>query len=196
LTITSIQVLDVPATFPPITIPLNWVPGTYSTTYIWQLLSLGAVPHIRAEAHYAQEIIYGPKGRVVGFDTVLVDWTVSPFTNFNVDNSTITVQESGHYQVHSSVPWDPNYFAFDQAGIGFSVNGRDIGRKQAKFMRGLEYVPGFPQTSEMSFTYYFAKGDVVKLWAQHNAPVGQWLLWHEVPPYVFTAWIEMTFLGP
>jgi hypothetical protein len=168
----------------------------YGTIPIWQLLSVGNVPHIRAEAHFRQMVIHGSKGNVIGYDTVLWDWTFAPFTDFSVSQSDITIQESGHYRIHSSIPWDPDFHGFDQTAIGIAINSQDIGRKSVQFMRGNQYAPGFPQTNELFFSYYLAKGDVVRVWAQHNAPVTCWL-WHDdVPPQIFTAWLELEFAGP
>jgi hypothetical protein len=168
----------------------------YGTQLLWQLLPMASIPHIRVEAHFRQVITYGPKGNVIGWDTVLHDWDVSPYTQFNVDQSAITIQEAGHYQIHSSIPWDPDFHDHDQAAIGFSINGQDIGRKDWAFHRGNGFAPGFAQNNESFFTYYLARGDVVRVWAAHNAPVDQWLWWGQVPPHVRSAWLELDFIGP
>ncbi len=168
----------------------------HATEFIWQLLPMATIPHIRAEAHFRQQVIHGPKGNVIGYDTILHDWTFSPFTNFSVSQTDITIQEAGHYNIHASHPWDPDFHDFDQAGIGIAVNGQDIGRKSVSFMRGNGFAPGYPQTNELFFTYYLAKGDVVRVYAQHNASTTHWLFWWDIPPNRFTAWIELDFLSP
>lgn len=162
----------------------------------WQLLNWAAVPHIRVEARFAQTVVRGPKGNVIGYDTVISDWTIDPFTNLDVDGSAFTVTEAGHYNVHLSIPWDPAYHGFDQSALGISVNGQDVGRKTVTYMLGNSVAPGFPQTNELFFTYYFAQGDVVRVWAQHNAAVDQWLYHNSIPPQVFVAWAEFDFTGP
>ena len=167
----------------------------HTENLIWQLLNMAAVPHIRAEAHFAQVVIPGNKGSVVGFSDVLFDWNL-PYTNFDVSQTDITIQEPGHYHVHVSVPWDPDFFGFDEAAVGITLNGQDISRKTVQFMRGNGFAPGYPQTVDLFFTYYFALGDILRIHAQHNASVNQWLFWSGINPDHQTCWVELDFMGP
>lgn len=168
----------------------------HTESLIWQLVNFAAVPHIRAEAHFEQVITHGTKGSVVGYDTLITDWLVNTFTHFDVSQTDFTIQETGHYQVHISIPWSPQFFSFDQSALGVSINGQDVGRKTVHFMRGNGFAPGYPQTIELFFTYYFAAGDILRVWAQHNAGLDQWLYYHVIPPQISVAWIELDFMGP
>ena len=185
---TSVNIQDAYATYT----------AHYATEFIWQLLPVAMMPHIRAEAHFEQVVLHGPKGCVIGFDTILEDWTVtgSGFTNLAESQTDFTIKEAGHYHVHMSVPWDFADHDFDQTGLGISVNNQDVGRKSVCFRRGNGFAPGYPQTHDLFFSYYFAQGDVVRVWAQHNASRDQHLFHHNIPPNVFSAWITYDFIGP
>jgi hypothetical protein len=166
----------------------------YTSELIWQLLPVASVPHLRAEAHFTQQIIVGGFGRC-GFDTILWDWPFRHFMDVSVSQTDITIPESGHYTVHASICWDPGFPFFDHAMVGITVNGVDIGRKNWEFMRGNGFFPGFAQTNEIHFTYYFAQGDVLQIQAQHNAPVPCWLFWFFTSPNIQTCYVELDFLG-
>lgn len=178
--LTSVNIADVPY---------------HTASLIWQLLNFAAVPHIRAEAHFNQVVLPGNKGSVVGFSDTLFDWYL-PYTNFDVSQTDIIVQEAGHYQIHVSVSWDPSFFNFDQSGVGIALNGQDISRKTLSFMRGNGFAPGYPQTNEIFFTYYLAAGDVLRVHAQHNSSADMWLFWSGISPNRQTCWVELDFLGP
>lgn len=167
----------------------------HTESLIWQLVNMASVPHVRAESHFRQQVLPGTKGSVVGFSDTLFDWYL-PYTNFDVSQTDITVKEPGHYHVHISISWDPGFFDFDQAAVGVALNGQDISRKAVKFMRGNGFAPGFPQTVELFFTYYFAMGDVLRVHAQHNSDADMWLWWSGINPDQQTCWVEMDFMGP
>lgn len=171
----------------------------YQTNLIWQLVPGGAVPHLRLEAHFAQQVAVGGQ-HIVAFDTKLWDWHAFPFTNLSNSQTDITITESGNYTVHASICWDPRYYGADQSMVGVLVNNTDIGRLNWIFIRGNTYAPGFPQTHETFFTYHFAQGDTVRLYARHNSPQPAWLWWwQEITAPVQLpqmCWIEMDFLSP
>lgn len=171
------------------------MPYTVSET-IWQLMLGGAVPHVRAESHFGQQIVPGNAGGLVGFDTVLWDWTTRHYFAVADSQTNITVQEAGHYAVHASICWDPNYHAFDHSMVGVLLNDQDIARKNWEFVRGNGYAPGFAQTNEIFFSYYFAQGDTLTIQAAHDAPTSQWLFYYGVKPYAQTCYVELDFLGP
>ena len=167
----------------------------YTSGGIWQLLPVGKVPHVRAEAHFRQQVVVGDPGGIVGYDTVLYDWNPYPFFAIESSQTDITIQESGHYNVHAAIVWDGSYNAFDHAMIGITVNGLDIGRKHWEFMRGNGFAPGFSQVQEIHFTYYFAAGDILRVQAQHNASTIQWLNYIGTSPNIQTNWVEIDFIG-
>ena len=162
---------------------------------IWQLLSLGNVPHIRAEAHFEQAV-HPLNTAILGFDTLLGDWIPDPFMDTETSQTDITINEPGTYQVHASISWDPAYSQFDNATIGCTINGVDPGRKARNFMRGNGYAPGFAQTQDVYFTYRFQAGDILRVTASHNAEVICWLFWTSVAGLTQMCWVELDFLGP
>jgi hypothetical protein len=167
----------------------------YTGGLIWQLLPIGATPFIRAEAHFGQIVVVGDAGGVCGFDTVLEDWFFSPFMAVDESQTDITIQESGHYDVHASIAWDPGFFGFDHTMVGITVNGLDIGRKNWEFVRGNGFAPGFSQTNEIFFSYYFVKGDILRVNARHNSPVPAWLWFFDTSPDRQMCWVEVSFRG-
>lgn len=173
----------------------------YGTQVDWQLLNLGSVPYVRGETHVGQSIAVN--NQVAAFwDTVLED--IFGFFGFNQIGSQtsipqttgITITEAGHYDVHASVPWDPQYDAFDHAMIGFTVNGQDIGRRNWTFMRGNGYAPGFAQTNEIFMHWHFAVGDVLRVIIAHNASTQCWLFYNPTPPNIQVCQIDLKFTGP
>lgn len=165
----------------------------YTGGLIWQLLPMGAVPNIRAEAHFRQVVVVGAAGGVIGFDQVLEDWFFNPFMNVNESQTDIIIQESGHYDVRSSISWDPNIFGFDHTMVGITVNGLDIARKVWEFVRGNGYSPGFSQTNDISFSYYFVKGDILRVNARHNSDFPAWLWFLDSSPDRQMSWVEVSF---
>ena len=159
---------------PPITVLKVSDLPFYSTEMAWQLLPVGATPVIQMECHVAQEV--APATKVVAyFDMLNEDWfgwitghqvkvptPVAPVTD-------VVIGESGHYDVHASIPWNPAFYGFDHAMLGVTVNGQDIGRNNWEFVRGNGFAPGFAQTQEITFRRYFAAGDVLRLVCQHNS---------------------------
>lgn len=172
---------------------------TYSTQLIWQLLNVGAVPHVRAESRYQQEI-FTHTTTILFLDLlfffIVDDWTVANFLDVEVSNTDITIQEAGSYGVHASVCWDPDFNTFDHAAVAVVVNGQDIGRKNWEFVRGNGFAPGFPQTNEIYFTYYFAQGDIVRVQLANNAGGTTYTYYNSSPPNVQTCYAELDFLGP
>lgn len=169
-------------------------PVFHTSNLIWQLTNFAAVPHIRAEARFTQEIVTGPGARVA-YDTVTSDWRV-PFVAPEVSETDIVIQESGHYNIHASNCWDPSDNGFDQATVGITINGQDVGRKNREFVRGSGYAPGFPQTNEIYISYYLAAGDVIRVQAQHNAPTQSRLGYVPTSPNIQVCYIEVDFCGP
>jgi hypothetical protein len=167
----------------------------YTSGLIWQLLPIGAMPNIRAEAHFRQVVVSGDIGGIVGFDTLIEDWFFNPFMQIDESQTDITIQETGHYDVHSSICWDALYNAFDQATVSITVNGLDIGRKVRSFMRGNGFNPGFSQTQEINFRYYFVQGDVLRVNARHNAPIPQWLYFFDGSPERQMCSVDVAFRG-
>ena len=167
----------------------------YTSGLIWQLLPIGAMPNIRAEAHFRQVVVSGNVGGICGFDTVIEDWFFNPFMKIDQSQTDITIQESGHYDVHASICWDALYNAFDRSTVSITVNGLDIGRKVNSFMRGNGYAPGFSQTQEISFRYYFVAGDVLRVNARHNAPIPQWLYFFDGSPDRQMCSVDVAFRG-
>lgn len=168
----------------------------YQTNLIWQLLPVGAVPHVRAEGRFRQEVTVGDPGTVVSYDTLLWDWFI-PFMNTEVSQTDITVQEAGHYSVHASICWDPHFFeGFDHAMVSVTVNGQDIGRKNWEFIRGNQFAPGVSQTNEINFTYHFAKNDVLRVTCRSNSPSPTWLWWWAGEPDAQVRYTEIDFIGP
>lgn len=167
----------------------------YSGGLIWQLLPIGAKPHIRAEAHFRQVVVVGEPGGICGFDSVLEDWFHRPFMNVDESQTDIVIQESGHYDVHASIAWDPDFDRFDHTMVSITVNGLDIGRKNWEFVRGNGFHPGFSQTNEIFFTSYFSAGDVLRVNARHNAPEPCWLWFHDTSPDRQMCWVEVSFRG-
>lgn len=190
------------AQIPPATVTnlsVNDLP-IYSSAPIWQLLNMGAVPYVRAETHVVQEIavnnvvaaffdtliedIFG----FFGLGTIGVETTISP-------NTDIVISESGHYDVHAGIPWDPEYYGFDQTMLGFTVNGQDIGRKNLTFMRGNGFAPGFAQTNELFMHWKFAAGDVLRVVCSHNANTPSWLFYDASSPNLQMAYVDLKFTG-
>jgi hypothetical protein len=167
----------------------------YTSGLYWQLIPLGNRPHIIAEARFRQQV-YPVNPTILAFDTLLGNWIPDPFIDTSISETDITIQEPGTYQVNASICWDPAYSAFDNAGVGFTLNGTDIGRLAKDFLRGNGYAPGFYQTQSCSFSYSFAKGDVLRVTAQHNAEVVCWLWWNNIPNLTQVCWVELVFLGP
>lgn len=167
----------------------------YTGGFIWQLLPIGNVPHLRAEAHFRQIVVVGEPGGVCGFDTILEDWFFSPFMNVDESQTDITIQESGHYNVHASISWDPDFFGFDHTMVSVTVNGLDIARKNWEFVRGNGFAPGFSQTNEIFFTYYFSAGDILRVNARHNASFPCWLWFLDSSPDRQMCWVEVGFTG-
>jgi hypothetical protein len=167
----------------------------YSSPLVWQLLPVANKPHILAEARFEQQV-YPLNPTILAFDTLLGNWIPDPFMDTEVSQTDITIQEAGVYQVNASICWDPAYASFDNAGVGFTLNGQDIGRLAKDFMRGNGYAPGFAQTQSCSFTYSFAEGDVLRVTAQHNAEVVCWLFWNDIPNLTQVCWVELSFVGP
>lgn len=167
----------------------------YTGGLIWQLLPTGAKPHLRAEAHFRQVVVAGAPGGITGFDTILEDWFFHPFMDVDESQTDITIQESGHYDVHAAICWDPGFFGFDHSMISITVNGLDIGRKNWEFVRGNGFEPGFSQTNEISFVYYFSAGDVLRVNARHNASSSVWLWFFDTSPDRQMCWVEVSFRG-
>lgn len=185
-TVTSLSVNDLPI---------------YTTTQIWQLLNTGAIPRVRAETHVGQQIAVNTIVDAF-FDTILEDaWNC--FGRGSISNQTTIAQttdvvlpESGHYTVSASVPWDPTYYGFDHAQLGFTVNGQDIGRNTLQFLRGNGYAPGFAQTLNVSTELQFAAGDVLRVVVSHNANSTSWLYYNGVSPNKQCVWLDLKFNGP
>lgn len=168
----------------------------YSKGLIWQLLPVGSTPVLRAEARFQQQVVVGAAGGVCGFDTIIEDWFHNPFMKVDVSQDQVTIQEAGHYDVHASICWDPDRTFCDHAMIAVTVNDLDIGRKNWEFVRGNTYNPGFSQTNEIYFHHYFAKGDILRVTARHNASRPSWLHYNGSSPDKQACWLEVVFKGP
>jgi hypothetical protein len=175
--------------------------GDYTTVLRWQLLPIGVKPHIRAETHVTQEVI--PIFRsTCWFDTLLEDLfgfcgRGSITYQTTVDEvSTLTVSEPGHYSIHASIPWDPNYAGFDFSSVGIQVNHQDIGRNNWEFVRGQGYAPDKAQTNEIFASWYFAAGDTLTLTAEHNSVSSCYTWYSPTPPNAQMVYLELDFLGP
>lgn len=173
----------------------------YTTQPIWQLIPGGLVPHVSAETHVGQQITVG--NPVAAFFDTLFEDIFGFFGQGSIDIATtipqttgVTVTEPGHYDVHASIPWDPSYYGFDQATLGFTINGQDLGRTNMQFMRGNGYVPGFPQTLEVSFNQKFAAGDVLRVMASHNSDSTAWLYFNNSPAAKQAVNLQLAFTGP
>jgi hypothetical protein len=136
------------------------------------------------------------------FDTVLEDlWGAFGLGQIAVEttipqNTDVVIPESGHYDIHAIVPWDPAYYGFDQAQLGFTVNGQDTGRKTWQFMVGNGQAPGFAQTLELSTSWYFAQGDVFRVVVAHNSTVAAWLYYDGVSPSMQMVSLDIKFTNP
>jgi len=168
---------------------------TSNSGMTWQLLPIGNKPHIIAQAQFRQQV-YPLNPTVLGFDTLFGNWIPDPFINVSTSQTDIVIKETGVYQVNASICWDPGYDSFDNAGVGFTVNGQDIARLAKNFMRGNGYAPGFAQTQSCSFTYNFRYGDVLHVTAQHNSQYTCWLFHSSTPGNSQACWVELSFLGP
>lgn len=190
--ITQITVFDEPA---------------YATQAIWQLLAIGAVPHVRAESRYSQVVHTNNYQAIVPLLVIwliliviiifwIVDWHVSRFMELEVSREIITVQEAGTYAVHASVVWDPAFATFDQSGVAVSVNNEDIGRRNWQYMSGLSRAAAVPQSHDIYFTYYFAVGDQVRVHVGNNSQHETRTYYNPTPGAIQTCFVELNFLGP
>ena len=174
---------------------------TYTSTPIWQLLPSGATPYVRAETHVGQQIAV-TNFVAAFFDTVLED--IFGFfghgqigSQVSIPAATdINITETGHYDVHASIPWDPTTFGMDHGMVGFTVNGVDIGRKNWEFIRGNGYTPGFSQTNEISMHWHFARGDVLRVVAAHNAANPVQLFASTAAGTKQVVYVDLKFTGP
>ena len=173
----------------------------YSTTPIWQLLNVGAVPYVRAETHVSQEIAVGRP--ITAFWDMIWEDIFAFFGHGSIGTLTpvpqstdIVITESGHYDCHASIHWDPGYPKLDHGMVGFTVNGIDIGRKNWEFIRGNAYSPGFAQTNEIYMSWHFAAGDVLRVVAQHNAPTPARLFFDTSNLGKQVCSIDIAFTGP
>jgi hypothetical protein len=173
----------------------------YTSQPIWQLLPVGATPYVRAETHIGQQISVGNPVAAF-FDAIIED--VFAFlghgrigTITNVAPATdIIITETGHYDVHASIPWDPFTSGMDRGMVGFTVNGADIGRKNWEFIRGNQYSPGFAQTNEIFIHWHFAAGDVLRVVAAHNAQTPARLFANTATNNKQVAFVDLKFTGP
>ena len=178
-----------PATLASITVE---DPPVYASEVLWQLLAIGNVPHIRAEANASQSII-PITGSVLETGLTVEDWAIEPF---KINQTDIVIREAGHYDINVSASWDPNYYNFDSAMISAEVNGEDIYRKSQSAMRGNGTAPGFAQTSSLSFCYYFALGDILRFRLSHNGTQPAKAAYIVAAPDRHTSWFELNFIGP
>lgn len=187
-----------PATLTQLTV--NDLP-IYGTQPIWQLTNGGSVPHVLAETHVGQQVAVNSVVAAF-FDTILEDlWGYFGHGSIGVQTTVpqttgITITEAGNYDLHASVPWDPSYYGFDWARIGFTVNGQDIGRNKMQFMVGNGTAPGFAQTLEIFASWHFAAGDVLRVVVSHNSSTAAWLFYNPSSPTSQTAWVDVKFTGP
>jgi hypothetical protein len=173
----------------------------YTSTPIWQLLPVGAIPYVRAETHVGQQIaITNPIAAF--FDAVWEDifaffrhGSIGTLTNIP-PTTDIVITEPGHYDVHASIPWDPAFPGMDRGMVGFTVNSVDIGRKNLEFIRGNQYSPGFPQTNEIFMHWHFAAGDILNVVAQHNSRTPAWLFASTATGNKQVADVDLKFTGP
>lgn len=179
----------------------------YATQAIWQLLNIGAVPHVRAESRYSQAVHTNNYQAIVPLLVIwliiiviiifwIVDWHVTRFMELERSREIITVQEAGTYAVHASVVWDPAFASFDQSGVAVSVNNEDIGRRNWQFMSGLSRAAAVPQTHDIYFTYYFAVGDQVRVHIGNNSQHTTYTYYNPDPGAIQTCFVELNFLGP
>ena len=177
-----------PATLASITVQ---DPPVYGSEVIWQLLAIGSVPNISVQASALQPVP-PTSGAILETGLTISDWPIEPF---KVNQTDLVIREPGHYSVNASVAWDPAYSSFDGAMISAVLNGEDISRKSWDFMRGNGYAPGFPQTSTLSFNYYFALGDILRLRLEHNGSSTAYS-YYASGSNPQTSWLELNFIGP
>ena len=163
----------------------------YNVQPIWQLLNVGNVPHLRAEAHFTQLIAVG--GGHVGFRQVLWDWiTGHEFMRVDASQFNITIPETGHYSVDAAVVWDPSVAAHS-ATIAIYLNGNSLGNQVSQQIGA---TVGYAQTVAISFTYYFTAGNVITVWAQTDEETPARLYWNPEDPNSQTCYASLNFIGP
>lgn len=179
-----------------------WAQFPGQSSPIWQLLPNASVPILRAETHQRQQIAVGSPTTCF-FDTVLEDlwgfltFFVPHFVETSITaNTDVVISEPGHYHVHATICWDPSFTFGDHTLISTTVNGVDIGRKNWEFVRGFDFTPGFSQTNEIYFMWYFNEGDVLRVIAQHNASEFCWLWFEDTSPNKQVCTLDVAFHGP
>lgn len=171
---------------------------------IWQLLPVGATPVLRAESRTTTQVIHQSERHVCFWTDVIEDWfgwldhDDRRFLKLETSNTDIVATESGHYDIHASICWDPNNTWNDHGMIGVEVNGVDIARRNWEFLRGFSNTPGFSQTNEISMHWYLNAGDVVRVVAQHNATRDCWLWWDNdhAGHNAQVSYVELVFVKP